>query len=387
MYEQPFNPFAKNLAVVKDYYKSGSVLALGILRAMNLIASIASLFFLPTLMNEAMNISLRMMRETEIPSDIMEMFNAASNTSVATSVISAIPGLAVSALVVAAFFIIYFKSRNDSPTSSPMAGVTILYVLAIISMVMAIIATVLLGVLVVILVFALVIASSQMSYSSDEQTVLIVVGVIYFVIIAVAVFFLLFTTVNEKRYYGSVRASMSTVELQSKGAKPFGVVCIIYAVFIGISMLTLPLSLIGTSQLLGSYGYGYSGMISTPVIIIAEASLGLSFITLIFEAKVALGYKRHIDNMKYGYSQPVAPAAPYSPFPAPSAYSSPQNNPYTDNSPAQSSYEPKTYTSTDNPYSDPYGSSPKAYEKPRCPYCGAEIDPSAPFCGNCGSRL
>ena len=446
MYEQPYNPFVKNLSAVKSYFKSPSVLLLGIMNAVSavlaLISAIMIASHIPEILLYIKSTFIWAFAELNVPSaetdNFLRAFDEIQSSATSSSVISsAAASLGVALLISAAFLIIYFKSRNESPASTPNAGVTILFAFSIVELVGVIfilLAFVALFVLLFYLYFRLN-AGNRVGFNIDfgfaslddwlndktAPAVLLVIIIVGLVVLAIAAFLLLFTSINKVRYYGSVRKSLNTVELQSKGAKPYGVMCVLGAVSAGVSLLSMPSALFVDAPVKVPKFF-------TAVLIVSLLSQAAAFVTKIFEAKVALCYKTHIDAIKYGYATHAAPAASYSPFAAGAGYGTPQeqraNNPYLNRpAPAEPApfaaapvytapvdFAPEEESITENSYSDPYGadapdvpaepaaqpaedpvtapveeSEPAAI--PTCPVCGAEIDPTAPFCGNCGNRL
>ena len=391
MYEQPFNPFAKNLAVVKDYFKSGSVLALAVVRGIIVVLTVITALIGSASASSIMNSLSKTMSELDLPAEFTESWNsiASQSASSTTSILSYIPSIAVSLLVVAALLIIYFKSRNSSPEASPKAGVTILYILAIISMVAMIIAAVISVLGIGVLIWAVATQAGSQSGSTPirytnptdgkQYQISVDAGLATVFVAVIAVFFIIFMVialiyvVNTKRYYGSIRASISTVELQNRGAKAYGVFNVIFAVISGLGLLSIPTSFISIATL------HLDGMGIVALVIDSLTKIA-AFAALVLEAKIALGYKKYIDEVKYGYSRPVPPAAPYAPFPT-QGYNPPQVNNYQN--PGNS------FTPNANTYADPYGAAPapKPQAAPVCPKCGAPTDPNAPYCGNCGNKL
>lgn len=413
MYEQPFNPFAANLAVVKGYFKSGKVLAVGVLyivsAVLRIVSSLLASNTVTSFFNDWFGVMDRMGFDvSDVPDEFYQMINQSSGIASASAVTSAIFSAVVTGLIAAGFILIYVKSRNEAPDASPKAGVTILYVFAMIEMILSIIAASLVGLVFLLLIVVLVIGYQSYSggFGGYNGTALIAVYLILFLICAVAMFYVLFTAINKKRFYGSVRQSLSTVELQNKGATPYGVMCIINAVFLGFSLL----SSIASISSLTMIGFS-SGTVIAACLSMVTTVVG--FVTLILTASIALGYKKYIDNMKYGYNgtpyggaQDAAPYNGYAPAPnSQNPYAVPQQPaPYNDGYADGNSIPPQPAPYHDGaanpnntpqqpaPYNDGYvdGNSvppQQAYAAPVCPNCGAPIDPAAPFCGNCGVKL
>lgn len=456
MYEQPFNPFVKNQAAVKEYFKTPFTLLYGILQALSGVLSLIGIILLSTQAGDILayikDLGLYVLDEMKVSSDVktgfLQEFNALTPSTASSTVLSSLSSVVIIGLIAAAIFMIYFKSRKADPASSPAAGFTILYVFALISLIAMIVGVVAVFALCafMIIFFAAMSPQAAAEFSAElknapvfgdlvrqypelkqiDSSVMIGLTIGMMIACAVAFFFVLFTAVNRVRYYHSVKKSLSTVELRNKGAHPYGVMCIVNAVFTALSLassatLLYPPHLRGKSNPL--LGLTILLMLSTAV------SFGISVV----EAKLALGYKKHIDKVKYGYNMPIQPAAPYAPFgAAPGGYypvNQPQNNPYIRSAPpvtpapvspvTPTPAEPAPDSADENAYADPYGSdaadvaevdtmldkladenaaqadviadapaqSPAAQAAPTCPLCGAEVDPSAPFCGNCGNRL
>ena len=387
MYERSFNPFANNLKIVKDYFKTKTVLVLAITNAVAIaLTFMTSIYMTLNLRAVTTDIYLfisqflgALQSELGLPSDFASSVMEQSSASV--SIRYSLPVGAI--LVCVAYFIIYVKSKNDDPDSSPRAGVLILYILSILELVAVIIAFVTIALTILGFTLYAIMGDDSLSHrvisintgetlfklEDLDSTVLIVCGIVLAAILLVAIIIGLIVAVSKKNYYKSVKNSISSVELQNKGAHTYGVMCVLSAVCTGITFFST-LSLFGSS---GFNGLRIPGSLVVLIILSALSQL-IAFINSVAEAKLALGYNKYINEIKYGYSRPVAPAAPYAPFPSVSGYDPAGQNSYNAN------------VGTDNPYSDPYGSQPAA-AAPVCPNCGAPVDPNAPFCGNCGAKL
>lgn len=363
MYEQNFNPFAANVAVVKGYFKSGKVLALGILHLVSLCLTVFS--YLANPLTSSLNSTLAQLEQLGMDTSDLYSYYPDSSFMESTFSASAISAILVSSVITiltaVAFIVIFSKSRSENPESSPIAGVGILHVLAVIAFVCSIVLT---GILAFAYVIIFIAAFAAAGFSDSDTAPMVVVFLLIGLLLAAVMFLVIFTAASQKNYYGSVKRSLTTVQLQNKGAKAYGVINIIFAVFMGISMIGTVISTL-------------TGPISLNVFLPLSSSV-VSFVILIFDASLALGYARYINQYKFGYSS-GAPADAYVPA-SPDAQNPYAQQPYSDG------YNSYTAPPQQNPYSDGYTGAP-AQPAPYCPHCGAPVDTSAPFCSNCGNKL
>lgn len=410
MYEQPFNPYIKNLTVIKEYFKTPRVLTISISQAiaavLSLISGVLISLHMPDILRYVRASFLWACDQIDVTStfreDILREIDRIDANSLSATVLSnGIVSLAIAFLIAAAFLILFLKSRSADPAASPKAGVMILYVFAILELI---------GVILCIIGFAAIIAFLFILYAqggnvngrwklpftqeylpfSMDATVMLVVAIGCTIALVICAILLLIMAINRMRYYHSIKNSLTTVDLQRSGAKPYGVMCVIKAVLLGGAVLSAPSSLFASSPV-------QRPEILTAVVIVTALAQAASCVAAIMEASLALGYKKYIDNAKYGYTGHPAPAAPYAPFPGGASFtpqSRPQPNPYMPPAPAPEPEKPDR--STDNAYADPYGAdasdastrqAPAQDAAPKCPFCGAEADLSAPFCSNCGKKL
>ena len=355
MYDQQFNPYGGNLAIVKNYFKSGKVLALGIFCLISVV-----LTFIMTSTVSFTTIIYRVLdyltsRGIDLPYQYREAVAASSASS---AIFSAIISSIFPVLTAIAFIFIFVKSRNASETSSPITGVSILYVLSVISLVFTIIGVVLFA-LVYIGIFIIGVSAGN-RINSDYSAVVIVgmvfLGIFLIVYAVVAIFY----AVSRKNFYRSIKRSITTPELESKGAVPFGVFNIIMAVFsvfsIGSGFMVLP---------------DLGGILLVSTII--------SMLVNIFFAIIALGYNKYITGIKQGINTVPYGAAPYQAAPG-----APYNMPnYTAPQPQNPPYADPAAPTNEQP---PYAEQPQP-QAMYCPNCGARTEPGAPFCSNCGTKL
>ena len=367
MYEQQFNPFGGNLAIVKGYFRSGKILTLGIFYVISIVLSFiltASVSF-STLINSAIDYCTR--QGISVPPEVR---NAFLSQSASSAIISAAISSIFPLLTAIAFIILFAKSRNTSENSSPIAGATILHVLAVISLIFTIIGAVA-GILVYVFVFIVGvsavnnIASSNSSYSTYSQSLtggVVAIMVVLGVILLAYVFISIFYAVSCKNFYRSVKRSMTTPELENKGAAPYGVFNIIMAVFSVIYMIA------------------YMVMAPSAAGIIFISSI-VTILIHIFTAIMALGYNRYIKNQKVGINSAPYGAAPMNGAPMNAAPAAPYNMPDY----AAPQQQNPVYGAPVPPANEQ--SNPAQPQAMYCPNCGAKTEPGAPFCPNCGTKL
>ncbi len=379
MYEQPYNPYQRNIGIVKDYFKTPSVLALAFLNIAAIVTSfvtaLVSAEVIRTLAERAVDyydgIVLQIFGSQTLK-DFSQYLHETAGQSSALSMLSSASILSILSII--ALFLIYFKSRSSRPDASPHAGVMILYVIAILSLIGCIIMSLLLVAAIALnfYLYSLIksrteitftIPRGNITYSLDTST-LLTIAIACTIAIVIVIFLMLFFNINHLRYIGSVKNSMSSVELSRKGAKPYGVFCVILAVFAGLGCIaSIPSLFSGGSGLLSGLGY------KKDVTVLRVCSILMQAITcaaLVMKAKIALGYAKYIDEKKFGYNEPES-SAPYIPA---------QQTPY--------SYLAGSKSATPDDDVNPYLDEKK---QPTCPACGAPVDENAPFCGQCGSKL
>ncbi len=390
MYEQPFNPYAKNVSVVKEYFKNSRVLVMGILYFVSLVISVVSSIYTMMYPTAVAEYYLQLFQQI-IPelSELMQANGLSMEQLAASGSTGSIGSLVVSGAVTvlfgAAYLMIFVKSRSNEQNATPQAGVSILRVFAIISMIFMILGAFLI-IAAVLILFAVsdqlvrelpVTVTLDNGASLSPRDLVTILLVVMAVIGVIYLFFGLFFTINRVRYYSSVRNSLTSIELQNKGAKPYGVLCIIFAILSAFSVLG---SFVTLAAMRG------------PVWVIMLLSLLanlLSVVMTFIEGSIALGYKKHIDNYLNGYNNTpyggvqdpgyVVPAVnnTVNPYAAPGQ---PDVNGYADYSAEQQPFP------TEQPaYQDSYEAQGQDRQRV-CPNCGAPVG-DYPFCDNCGTKL
>lgn len=354
MYENeqyPFNPFAQNLAIVKNYFKRPAVLVQAIMVVVAIVASLVlSILSVISFSDVFASIFSDPELYADMPSELLPYMNELQNSQ--SSLTINLSSIVLPALLAAAFFIIYFKSKNDNPMSNPMPGFTMMYVVAIINLVFACISALVLLLFMLIFVIMLIAFSSDPTMASDMPFFTgLFVGIM--VMFALLIALMLTYSISHVKYVKSVRDSLSSVTLSSKGAGVYGTCNVIYAVVSGIGVL-LMLGLSALFAIMGEVAPELSAFESlAPLYLVSAAVSVIQFVVYIIEAVISKGYKKYIDEITGGYNDIGVPQPMYAP----------------------SVYVPQM--TADNAFS----------QQVCCPNCGAVAGDDDVFCNACGLKI
>lgn len=384
--EQIYNPFAQNIAIVKSYFKKPTVLAQGILYILSAIASVVTAVMMSDVFNTMFDTMLGIPEVTaEMSLGEYESFKTFAD--IYTSILpiaSVIPAVIIAGLFATGFMLLYFKSKNDN--SDPKSGATILFVLSILQLIPVTFMCLIFLLVIVILAVVLIVSSSENYMNSADQTGVTVVLVIYLVLFVIVGGIALTYSISRLKYYSSVRKSLTTVNLTHKGAGLYGVFTIIYGVYTAINSLSslvfMPFSRAMLTSLESEFSTSTPEYVITlfekifdslsPFIAVSVVVSLISATTLIIEAVIALGYKKHIGAYTEGYTNANYEESTPSP-----QYSAPQvqqsSVPFIDTT-LESAKMPSPSVDTDALYNT-------------CPNCNCQINENSLFCSSCGQKL
>lgn len=349
--QYPFNPFAQNVAIIKNYFKRPAVLTQAIVYSIAVVASLALSVFMAVAFSDVFASLLSdPALFADMPSELAPYMQQLQNAQPTLSV--NLSSLILPALVATACFIIYFKSKNDDPVSNPMPGFTLWYVVAIINLVSVCAASLLLLLFIFLFVVLLVAMGSDPSMAADMPFITgLFVGIM--VVFALLIALVLTYGISNVRYIKSVRDSLCSVTLSSKGAGAYGNCNIIYAVVSGFGILMM-IGFWALFALIGDIVPELKGVEAlAPIYLICAGVSVIQLVSYIVEAVIAKGYKKYIDNITTGYGD-VATAQPM--------------------------YAPDTYVA-------PMPVSNTAVQSACCPQCGAMVNDNDIFCNACGFKI
>lgn len=369
-----YNPYAQNIAIVKEYFKKPLVLVIAILYIATLICS----FYIAATAGNSMSDMYSYMFEstgaydqmTYDEAQILNMFTNSSFMSV-FFIMCMIPSFILIGLQILAYFLIYFKSKNNDPSVSPKGGATIMFVISILSLIGAIFAALMLLLYAVILAVAGVAFMSDPSIASGDGAIGSAIFFVLCVLMIVITALLLTYSISHLSFYNSIRKSLTSVKLYNKGAGVFGVFSIIYGVFGIFSAITTlfsaPLmSLMSTllsAQDMGGFPIEVFDKMA-PMYTASGFSAMLSAVIMILTGVLALGYKKHINKYTNAFAGEQVEEAPMQSAPV---------------------YAQPTYTQPE--YTQPTAPQESASATSTCPQCGTACDANAIFCNNCGNRI
>lgn len=368
-----YNPYAQNIAIVKDYFKKPLVLVTGIFYIFNVLFS---LIYAVVGGSKLGDMYAMMFSSPEFTSGMtvseLEMIRTFTDSPFMSLLVTAfmVPSIITVVLFALAYFLIYFKSKNPDPNATPKAGVMILFVMSIISLVGTIFATLIFALYAVLFIILGVFSTSSQYMSSEDTTIMMIICIVFAVIMIGAAAIMLIYSISNMNYHNSIRKSLSDVELTCKGAGLYGVFSIISGIFsIFSAILTIaygPLMNLTLNMIpAGEIDYMTQSIVSSfsSVYTLAGIMALVSSVISILVGALAVGYKKHIKNVKNSY---IGEQVMEEPFYNPPVYSQPQ---YTQ------SYQPEPVVSDDSA------------TKNTCPSCGNTCSDDDMFCNNCGTRI
>lgn len=381
----PLNPYQQNTDIIKNFFKRPIVLVFAIVS------------FIVPLITFTFSILMSATSVSDINSYTV-------NNKAGLSISFSLP--LVSILAAVCYLLIYIFSKNPHPAKTPSAPFTILWVLAIISLVIGSLGMLLVLLFIGIFSLALYVGPENFNYSfyafGDNLThslpagAIVAICLLMIAVVLIAFGVQLFYTINNLRYLGSIRKSMHSIYLKKNGAMAFGVTSIVFAAFCFLFALA---SLTGvlSSEVTASGKLAFS---------VSLFLLGLSGTQILIQGIIAIQYSKYITNITRTlrkdpvptntYTAPAANAQ-YTPIPAPQTenitppYTAQQNTTAVPAAPMENPYAPRP-TVNETPKTTPQMQTPAPVQEQHidenvCPNCGASIFKSDMFCNNCGTKL
>lgn len=298
-------PNARNLIIVKSYFKKPMALVIGLISLIMFVLSIIS-----------------SVQAQQMAQEISSTFNMSEDISVGTN--SNILSFIISGVVVLCLLMIYCMSLSPNLKSSPAPFFSILHVFSCIAMVITIIATFLWAIITIVFIVngktlceEIVKALTEQGLAISSQNLLEMIEafrvsfIIFSLFILVVLILSVFYYTNQTTFLKSCKRSCKEPALQKKGASAYGNFSIVLAIlqlvmfvvmFLLVKMATSTdddslSSLFGTASLSSVIGVGIVTTLLQPI---QQLLIGV----------YAKGYAKHVDeNAQYSYAYAAASAA------------------------------------------------------------------------------
>ncbi len=314
MNNQPtYNPFAQNEALIKNYFKRKSVLTMAILHCISILFVIATIFTMSSVFPELYG---NMFTIADVPAQELDQMSSVFSSPAFTmiySIVCSIPSIVITGLIATGYFMLYFKSKNEDPASSPKAGITILYILAIIQLVTTCLACLYLVLAILVFgIFAIVGYSnpSALDMTAQDASILSTAMLIVVIILAGMLALTLTYSISHLMYINSIKKSISSPKLYNKGAGAYGTMSIIYAVFSSFALIAGLMATLLMPSIFKAAGVNdpYITTMFTvmqPMYILSGLASVVSVVLCITDAVIARGYKKYINEITGGYTNPL----------------------------------------------------------------------------------
>lgn len=291
------NPYARNLTVVKGFFRKPIVLVFALISFVMLILNIIS--------TSQSNKMLQEFYDTYGSSLSSQDISSMTNTNIGNVI-----AIIVSGIAVLCFFMIFFMSKNSNPSLSPAPFFTVLHVFSVIQLVIIAIGTVLMVIGTILLAIS---GFSGMDDSLYGSATYYKTTIIIMCIIAIALFLVLFFYYNSQTaFLKSCVRSCREPMIQKKGANAYGTFCIILAVLYLIAMVILILLINSISEIIGDeFGGLFTSFEFSPLAIISFIIVPVDFV---LRGIIAKSYDKYAtENAEYAYAYVASSAAARSP--------------------------------------------------------------------------
>jgi len=302
MTQQPFipvpgfeNPYEKNLSIVKEYFKKPFILAYAILSTLILLISTGLSLFLSMNTNAILTQIIKSIISDMLGANnkqLLDLIEQLGNSNYIYNIIQSIILMIPSVIIIYAFYIMYFKSKNPSSLSSPSSGFTINWVFSIIGLVLISLVSLVLLLLLGVLIF---VATTRLS-QNNADFVIPVLFFIFFVFLVLMPILLIYT-ISGVRFYSSLKKSVTTLYLVKKGALIYGIANIVFGILgcAGAALIYFYISSIGSIAIdLPSVSMFPNALQNT--LHFSNGVLFLNMVQQIFLGIVVLGYRHHINS-------------------------------------------------------------------------------------------
>ena len=291
------NPYARNLTIVKGFFRKPIVLVFALLSFIMFILNIIN----TTQSSETLK---------EFYNTYGANFSGDTVSNMSGSNAGNIIALIVSGIAVLCYFMIYFMSKNSNPKISPAPFFTVLHVFSVIELVAVAIATLLTVIATVLLAIAGFSGSDDSVFgTATYYKTTIIISLIIFI----AIFLILFFFFNSQTaFLKSCKRSCSEPMIQKKGANTYGTFCLIVAVLYLVGIVIALLVLNSISDIIGNEFTELTSLLEVSTLSIVSSIL--IPVNYIIRGIIAKNYDKYAtENAEYAYAYAASAAATRSP--------------------------------------------------------------------------
>ncbi|MBQ0097892.1 MAG: hypothetical protein KBS62_03025 [Oscillospiraceae bacterium] len=298
-----FNPFSKNISIIKNYFKRKNTLVIGISAAVQAIAYILLAFAFASLYTKIIDfINVALVTLLGGISFFSKLFSSLgiSGIQLSPSFISAnitpiissvLPFVLFCGFFAFTFIYIFAKSRSAKTESTPKLGLDFAFVISAIQFALYIIAII--GIIALFFSYSFII--TLVSHTS---------GIVIGIVLAILSAFLIALGFYRLKFYKIAKQSMECIEIKCDGAKVYAILETINTVFCGIVALSFVAeffaSLCFSAPLLSLIGVDFSGI---AFILFCFALISTAhFVRQIGITKLAFSYNKYINDVRFGFS-------------------------------------------------------------------------------------
>lgn len=392
MYEQ-YTPDRRDLLAqrnkqyIKDFLRKPFTLVIAVaILSVSILDSICSILS-----------SVGMIPIIEQLNELLRSTEFGENSSISISTKAGMPVNTV--LLLLGLCIMYFKSRKKDDSSAPVAGATVFYVWAIVSLVGDLLAALMITLLPILIFIGISYINahtgepavdavfSLLPFGSDSTWIVLTGLTLSAMLIIMAVIYVI-SGISRLKFASSLRKGVTEGILSSKGIVPFAIVNIIFAVMaLHSALCMLPTVFYSDRSIVTGYSQLDEILSAVPIpLIMATAiiSLALSAIVPLFLARFALRYRKHILNAGEDGCN----------LPEPELVSVQACAPCESDSHINTQTDPNAVWDSDaNPYAPIASATEEDVDAPPvtvssfCFMCGNPVTPEQKFCANCGNKL
>lgn len=298
-----FNPFSKNIAIIKNYFKRKNTLVIGISSAVQAIGYIllaVAFLSIYTKIIDFVNVAIVALLSS-VPF-INKLFSSLGisglqlspnfiSANITPIVSSVLPFVLFCGFFAFTFIFIFAKSRSSKADATPKIGLDCAFVISVIQLVLYVLTII--GIIALFFSFSFII--TIVSKTS---------GIVLGIVLALLSAFFIALGIYRMKFYKTAKQSMECIEIKCDGAKVYAILETVNTVFSGIIAFACVsefiASLFFSAPLLALLGFDLSEI---KLILACFALISTAhFVRQIGLTKLAFSYNKYINDVRFGFS-------------------------------------------------------------------------------------